>query len=258
MIKALRALFMMLGPLFKGNIKLAKKTGIVVVGVQRSAKYGNCPGATVDAANMTSLLSKYAKPVVLNDAKATKAAVSNALLNAVKNNDLAIFYFSGHGGSDPIGDVSGETDGKNESICLYNTYMLDNEIWNIVRQAKDRVFLIFDCCHSETMFRHPEMSMRAFTGSQNDTESQRINYGLEPRGSGVNLLVWSGCPDNGLSYCYDTGGFLTTTIYKVWRNHPRIATYDQIWKNVVRANILKMQHPKRTLLGHGFGGPAFR
>ena len=258
MIKTIRSLFRLLMATISGKVKTAKKTGIVVVGVQHSAKYGTCPGAAVDSANMTALLSKYGTPVVLQDAKATKAAVSNALLNAVKNNDLAIFFFSGHGGSERLGDVSDEADGKNEFICLYNTYMLDNEIWNIISQAKGRVFMIFDCCHSETMFRHPEISLRGILKDAENTEEKRIDYGLQPRGKTMNVLIWSGCPDSGLSYCYDTGGFLTSAVYNVCKSYPKIATYDQIWECVKRVNRLKMQNPKRTLIGNGFGGPVFK
>lgn len=48
-----------------------------------------------------------------------------------------------------------ETDGRDEFICCYDTGVIDNRIWDIVCKAKGRVFFIFDCCHSETMFRAP-------------------------------------------------------------------------------------------------------
>ena len=211
MIKFVESAFSLLIGAITGNVKKADKTGIVIVGMQNSAKYGSCPGASVDAGRMLGVLSKYGKPIVLQDRQATKAAVSNALLNAVKSNDLTIFFYSGHGGSDPIGDTSGEPDGRNEYLCLYNGYMLDNEIWNIVNQAKGRVFMIFDCCHSETMFRSPGITFEHKT--------------IELRSNRVNLLVWSGCPDDSFSYSSDKGGFLTTAICNSLKNYPQFATY---------------------------------
>lgn len=259
MIKFVKSLFALLFGMITGNIKTAKKTGVVIVGMQNSAKYGSCPGAAVDAGRMVGVLSKYGKPVVLQDRQATKSTVSNALLNSVKNNDLTIFFFSGHGGSDPIGDVAGESDGRNEYICLYNGYMLDNDIWNIVSQSKGRVFMIFDCCHSQTIFRSPGVDFKQIAIRQEIDEKLRSEYGMEARGkNNVNLLVWSGCPDSGLSYGSDKGGFLTSAICNALKDYPRFATYGQIWNSVKNSGIVKKQSPKKTMIGSGFSGPVFR
>ena len=258
MIKFVSSAISLLFSMLRGDFKKAKKTGIVIVGVQNSAKYGSCPGASHDAGKMLGVLSKYGTPVVLQDRQATKAGVSNALLNAVKNNDLTIFFFSGHGGSDPIGDVSGEDDGRNEYICLYNGYILDNEIWNIITQSRGRVFMIFDCCHSQTMFKSPGIGFERQALRCEIDQKMRVEYGLEPRGDNVNLLVWSGCPDNAFSYGTDNGGMLTNAICNAIRNFPKFATYSQIWNRVKSSVTLKKQSPRKTVLGGGFGGSIFR
>lgn len=255
MVNVTKSLFSLFTALATGNLRIAGKTGIVIVGMQRSKKYGACEGASLDAGRMVGILSKYGKPVVLQDQQATKAAVVNALQNAVKNNDLTIFFYSGHGGSDPIGDVSQETDGRNEYLCLYDTYMLDNEIWSIVNRPKKRVFMIFDCCHSETMFRTPVIKFDDIL----DEQILRIQYGLEPRGEKASVLVWSGCPDSGFSYGDNrTGGVLTTAIVNTLKKFPKFVTYGQIWNAMTKINALKNQGPKRTVIGKGFGGPVFR
>ena len=255
MINVSKAITSSIIAMLTGNFRLADKTGIVIVGMQHSKRYGACEGASLDAGRMLGVLSKYGKPVVLQDRQATKAAVTTALQNAVQNNDLTIFFYSGHGGSDPIGDVSNETDGRNEYLCLYDTYMLDNEIWSIVSQSKGRVFMIFDCCHSETMFRSPVIRFDDITDEQN----LRIQYGLEPRGKKNNVLVWSGCPDSSFSYGDNkTGGVLTSAIISTLKKFPKIATYNQIWSAMTKVVNLKQQMPKRTIIGKGFGGPVFR
>ena len=164
MLKIMFLFVFALAALFSGcvSVEKAKTTGIVIVGMGQSAKYGKCEGAAKDASTMAGILSKYGTPQILVNNQATKANVVNAL-KVASQNDLMIFFYSGHGGSDPIGDVSGEPDKKNEYLCLYNGYLLDNEIWNIICGAKNRVLLIFDCCHSETMFRSSGIDQQTHT-----------------------------------------------------------------------------------------------
>lgn len=129
-----------------------KKAHVVTVGVE-SGFAGKCTGAKLDCSNMKTLLKPYAKTQVsLVDKTATKAAVAKALADAV-NTDLAIFYFSGHGTHTKATTDKTEVDGEDEYICCYDTVMSDNEIWSIISKAKGRVVLIFDCCHSGTMYR---------------------------------------------------------------------------------------------------------
>ena len=211
-------------------------TGIVCVGMGVSAKYGACPGAALDAQNMTKLLSKYGHVTTLLNQQATKAAVINAFREAAKK-DLCIFFYSGHGGSDRIGDVSDEPDRKNEHLCLYNTYMLDNEIWEIVKGAKGRVVLIFDCCHSETMFRDPGV----------DLEGLVARAAQERGASNVRMLCWSGCPDTSYSYGGNDGGVLTNAILDGYK---RGSSYKAVWGRV--KSIAASQSPRKTVIGKSF------
>lgn len=211
-------------------------TGIVCVGMGVSAKYGSCPGAALDAQNMTKILSKYGHVTTLLNQQATKAAVISAFREAAKK-DLCIFFYSGHGGSDPIGDVSGEPDRRNEYLCLYNTYMLDNEIWEIVKGAKGRVVLIFDCCHSETMFREPGVDLEAIAARA-----------AEERGAdNVQMLCWSGCPDSSYSYGGNDGGILTNAIRDSYRKDK---SYKNVWARA--KNIAASQAPRKTIIGKSF------
>lgn len=231
----------------------AKTTSIVIVGMKNSAKFGKCVGADVDATTMTGILSSYGKPLVLRDSQARKAAVISALSEAVKS-DLCIFTYSGHGGSEKFADTafdSSEKDGKDEYLCLYDTYLKDTEIWSIISKAKGRVFMIFDCCHSATMFR-------SASGSGESVKSepftmQMLDEVVLPQGSNVNLLVWSGCPDDGYSYGDASGGILTNAIKRAFGKN---RTYDDVWNRT--RNLAQDQNPQRTQIGEGFGGKIFR
>lgn len=231
----------------------AKKTSIVIVGMKNSAKFGKCLGADIDATTMTNMLSAYGKQVVLRDSQARKAAVVAALTEAVKA-DLCIFAYSGHGGSERFADTrldSTETDGKDEYLCLYDTCLRDTEIWGIISKAKGRVFMIFDCCHSATMFR-------SATGAEEEVKSepftmQMLDTVVLPQGSNVNLLAWSGCPDDNYSYGDANGGVLTNAIKK---SFDKDRSYDEVWSKAKK--LAADQHPQRTQIGEGFGGKVFR
>lgn len=133
-------------------------------------------------------------------------------------NDFVILYYSGHGGQNYYGDSS-EADGKDEYLCLYDCGLLDNTIWNTISQGKN-VMLIFDCCHSETMYRAPTFKRVAMCGARNS----------------VNMLCWSGCPDSTYSYGSATGGEFTNSLL---RNFTGTETYSELWKKISSDKVLK-------------------
>lgn len=223
-------------------------TSVVIIGMRKSAKFGDCEGADVDANTMNQILSKYTSNVkVLVNNQAKKANVVSAISNAVKS-DLAIIYYSGHGGSEPFADTKfdeTELDGKDEYLCLYDTYMRDNEVWNLISQSKGRVFLIFDCCHSKTMFRTPMIEVRSAQLAKESSSGK----------NSVNMLCWSGCPDNTYSYGDNSGGVFTNWIKTYYRES---FTYDTMWNLVYKSMKNSNQIPQRTQLGDGFDKKIFR
>ena len=109
---------------------------------------------------------------LLNE-KATRAAVVQAfethLIHRVKLGDVAVFYFSGHGGQEvaPRELQRSETDGKLEGLVCYDSSiqgvpkLIDKELrWLIYRLAEKgcEVITIFDCCHSgdNTRYEFPQ------------------------------------------------------------------------------------------------------
>lgn len=250
-------LFKYLWNLVTGDAKLesSKDTACVVVGMQNSAKFGACPGAKYDSDRMKKLLGKYGSTVLLQDKAATASSVASALAQACRK-DLAIFFYSGHGGR-VRNPKAQDGSGYSEHLCCNNGALYDYTIWSIVSQAKGRVVMIFDCCHSATMHR-----------SVGDADDR--NYGFEfkllsymapgpqspdPSASskGPSFLVWSGCPADSYSYGDEKGGVLTNGILDAYKKD---RTYDEVWR---RAEFLAHdQHPVRTVIGDGFDGKVFR
>lgn len=211
----------------------------VVIGMEYSHKYGSCPGAELDAKNIQGILAKADCPVnLLINAK--KSDTLAAMTQAVQS-DLAIIFYSGHGGSQRFSDTGPEeTDGKDEFLCMDDGLIRDNDIWNIICQAKGRVFLIFDCCHSETMFRSAGFTMDV------------ISDAVLPLGADgpVGMICWSGCADNTYSYGSTSGGELTNAIR---RHLNKDSTYASLWDAVSKDVTLKKHEiVKKHTIGLSF------
>ena len=230
------------------NSAKSTNTYAVVVGMEKSLFAGECPGAAYDSERMFRLVSRYAADVTyLKDGEATKERVSAALRRAIElaNNGLVIFYYSGHGGSEPFPNVGiEETDGKDEFLCLYDTWLRDNEIWTILSQSRGRVFMCIDACHSQTMWRHPGFKLilpLAWDHNINEDAS-------------FSLLCWSGCPDNAYSYGSPSGGQFTNAIL---RHYTSGKTYEALWSEVKADKVLKAyENVQSTAIGIGFDGKA--
>lgn len=214
---------------FFGIINKSSDTAAVVIGVE-NGKYGACPGAGVDSSRMATLLKKYTNDVTLLQNKdATQANVMNALSKGAQK-DLLIVYYSGHGGQAGKGDPS-EADGKDEYLCLYNGALYDNNLWQIINQAK-RTFLIFDCCHSETMFRAIQAQANKVSAMSGGTPT---------------MLCWSGCPDSTYSYGDATGGQFTNALLKAYS--PSLS-YNQVWTRICNnCDLMRYQAVRKTQYG---------
>ena len=252
----------------------------VVIGVENSKFAGSCPGAAYDSRRIASLFGYYASNVTyLTDANATRSSVSAALKKAVQS-DLCILYYSGHGGSDRFADTGAEEDDwQDEYLCLYDTYMRDNEIWDVISKAKGRVFLMFDCCHSKTMFQTPSFTMRRAVAAacpcgasctcganckcevgkpckcakgascKAKTANRSVKFAA-PRSSEFSMLCWSGCPDDTYSYGSASGGEFTNALF---RHFSSDRTYAALWAEIAADKDLKeYEEVQKTEIGTGF------
>lgn len=257
-------------------------TYAVVVGMENSRFAGACPGAGIDAKRFAALIGQYTDNVVyLPDAKATRTAVTAALKSAVENAELTVFYYSGHGGSEDFGDTGAEEeDGQDEFLCLYDTYLRDNDIWKIISKSKGRVWMMYDACHSCSMYRapangvFPKTTATKFGGrrsgitfgrfaKRNGFKVKNITSGgkvcgiaVYPRDThyeegDIRMLCWSGCPDDTYSYGSSTGGEFTNCLLR--RFNP-VLSYDELWNAVESDRTLKYSESvQRTIIGTPFG-----
>ena len=127
-----------------------------------AAAYGGWEGPLAacefDANDMAAVAkSKGIKATVLLTKKATRANLLAAMRSAAKacrSGDLFLLTYSGHGGQMP--DTSGEEDDKkDETWCLYDGQLLDDELYFELSRFKAgvRVLVLSDSCHSGTVTR---------------------------------------------------------------------------------------------------------
>ncbi|MDE2370773.1 MAG: caspase family protein [Burkholderiales bacterium] len=111
-----------------------------------------------DANDMAAIAGKQGmKSQVLLTKKATRAAVlagMRSAAKALKAGDLFFISYSGHGGQVP--DTNGdEADGQDETWCLYDGQLIDDELYLELSRfgAGVRILVLSDSCHSGTVTR---------------------------------------------------------------------------------------------------------
>ena len=130
------------------------------------AAYGGWDGPLAacefDANDMAAIATKSGmKPTVLLTKKATRAAMLSAMRSAAKTlaaGDFFLLTYSGHGGQVP--DVNGdEDDKKDETWCLYDGQLIDDELYFELGKFKSgvRILVLSDSCHSGTVTREAMM-----------------------------------------------------------------------------------------------------
>lgn len=116
--------------------------------------------------------------------EATRSRVATEIENAaaaLKAGDIMLIHYSGHGAYLP--DLNGdETDAQDETWCLYDGQLVDDELYNLYSKFQPgvRVLVLSDSCHSGTVTRAMEASAAlASTGSRfSEILGQRKMLGL--------------------------------------------------------------------------------
>jgi metacaspase-1 len=127
-----------------------------------AAHYGGWSGdlaaCEFDANDMNAIArAKAMKSTVLLTKKATRAAALAAIraaAKACKSGDLFFLSYSGHGGQVP--DTNGdEPDGQDETWCLYDGQLIDDELYLELSRfaAGVRILVLSDSCHSGSVIR---------------------------------------------------------------------------------------------------------
>jgi len=189
--------------------------------------------------------------------------------SALKSGDIFLLYYSGHGGQVP--DLNKEEDDyQDETWCLYDGELIDDEIYNFLGKFREgvRILVMSDSCHSGTVtkaaYYHGTMSARSAAPGMKEVRykymppdvalrTYRQNRGFydkilkDPRlkesseAVKASVLLISGCQDNQYSSDGDFNSLFTATLLSVWNE----GKYSRRYKSFCKA-IVKRMPPDQT------------
>jgi hypothetical protein len=148
--------------LYSGDVVRAPSGVSLHVGVNRldPGHYGDGVATLASCVNDARAMSTLAGRLgyttsLLSDDTATVANVTASIRTATEAlfaGDAFLFSFSGHGSQIPNTSSDDEPDGMDETLCLYDRMLVDDELYMLLGEfrAGVRVFLVFDSCHSAT------------------------------------------------------------------------------------------------------------
>lgn len=223
------------------------------------AGYGGWPGTLNacenDARDMEKIASARGfKTKILLTKDATSAAFITFLKGAakqLKKGDELFLTYSGHGGQVPDRNGDESSDGLDETWCLYDRQVIDDElyaIWGTFEKGV-RILMLSDSCHSGTVSKDvmqilsggpripirnaaavdysafrvkaipPEQLDPAYKAKQKVYD--KIQKALPPADKttvGATVVLISGCQDNQTSLDGQKNGLFTEKLLNVWND----------------------------------------
>ncbi|HMS34827.1 MAG TPA: caspase family protein [Ignavibacteria bacterium] len=229
---------------------------------------GSLPCCEKDADDICSILKalSYNKINLLKTMKATRQNVLKGLKSAakeLKKGDLFTIYYSGHGGQVP--DINGdEADASDETWCLYDGQLIDDELYYEFSNFKEgvRIFVLSDSCHSGTMTKVAMMNASApglkskdkiykmmpdevigkayyrkralYDKIQNNDLLKISNPGNKDFAFNIrsSVKLISGCQDNQYSEAGLFNSLFTAILKKIWKNGSFKGNYKLFHKKI--------------------------
>ncbi|KRB43023.1 caspase family protein [Terrabacter sp. Root181] len=242
-----------------------------------------CENDARDMATLAQSLDYAETKVLLTRAATAKAVIAGIRGTAQKMaaGDAFLLTYSGHGGqvTDTNGDeavrdygeMGEKPDRKDETWCLYDRQLIDDELWALWAEfpARSRVFVHSDSCHSGTVSRGPldepdwdavagvdaaRGRGRAARAARPRTRDMPVHVALEvqkaraatyariqrevpPREANsvkATVALVSGCQDNQTSLDGDVNGLFTETLLQVWDGGSYEGSFHDLRNQVVQ------------------------
>jgi hypothetical protein len=267
----------------KADARFALLVGIDDYAQPQDQRYRITPlkGPGNDVALMKDLLVKQfgfqddgTHIVTLVGSKATHQAIIDAVDQQLVNNakqspgSTVVFYFSGHGSQAyDTGGITGS--GFHQTLVAYDsrreggTDILDDEFnrhLEALRQHTDRITLIFDSCHSGSVWKDvttmtskslPPNPFSRSLGPTSQIRSKDVGSTIKPNGGDYSVIVASTADESAVEDQVPTKegrkyhGLLTFYLDKIVRESPTL-TYDQAAKRAATAIAARApsQHPQ--------------
>jgi metacaspase-1 len=227
---------------------------------------GDLNACEADAQDLAAIAqSRKFTTTTLLTRDATRPALIDALTGAARtlaSGDIFLLAYSGHGGQIP--DLnSDEVDNMDETWCLFDGELIDDELYKYLAKFKQgvRVLVFSDSCHSGTVtkaayyrgtalerardsggqpiryrYMPPEVALRTYrqhmpfyTGLQKSVKGKGQKKDVK-----ASVLLLSGCQDNQTSADGTYNGLFTAQVLKVWNNGKFKGDYLTFHKKIVQ------------------------
>jgi hypothetical protein len=249
---------------------------------------GPLAACEADAEDMQALArARSYADTMLKTAAATREAVTRIIRSAsseLREGDVFLLTYSGHGGQVPDRDGDEPDDLQDETWCLYDGELLDDELFDLWAgfAAGVRILVLSDSCHSGTAVRaslahlSSEASRNALlpfgvesparyrvmpdeVALRTYRQNAAFYDGLQQataRRSGVNetarlratVRLISGCQDNQLSIDGTFNGLFTGMLLRVWNNGTFAGDYVAFHRAIVD-RMPPTQTPNHYVIG---------
>lgn len=224
---------------------------------------GELRGCEPDAVDMEALAKScgFASRVLL-----TKSASRHSVIEAIESassrlldGDIFFMSYSGHGAqvedsNDDERDDDGRDDGLDETWCLFDGELIDDEIYYYLSKFKKgvRVLVLSDSCHSGTVTKDRMLARRrgasttryrampnavakatyaAHREFYDRIQSDERFANSRSRILAPTLLI-SGCQDNQLSADDDENGYFTGKLKNIWDDGLFEGNYDDFFRAI--------------------------
>jgi len=204
----------------------------------------------------------------------TKRATRNRVLSDIKaaakklkRDDIFFLTYSGHGGQVPNTGNDFEPDGYDETWCLYDGELIDDELYAALKQFVRgvRIFVLSDSCHSGTVLRaiqfsalgvkpvRPrmmprEVALRVYMDHEKFYDKLQQRSATKRTRMDATAILISGCQDNQTSADGDRNGLFTETLLAVWKNGKFKSDYSGFHESIVKL-MPPTQSPKYFTIG---------
>jgi hypothetical protein len=236
---------------------------------------GALKGCENDANAMKKIADSVAyKSTAILTKDATSTRVLSELFRAsqeLERGDVLLLTYAGHGAQ--VKDLTAEEeDGLDETWCLYDRMLLDDELYSMWSKFKPgvKIVVISDSCHSGTITREiflgdekvfvygPAVTYRCLDPKVADAAFNKFKYlysGIKlniPRGIesviGATVMLISGCQDNQLSGDGKDNGLFTSKLLQVWNNGEFTGTYKTFHQQICGL-MPPVQTPNYSVIG---------
>ena len=219
-------------------------------------------GPEFDAEDMRAIAGKMGfEPEKLISPEATREAVLSRIsqaAQALEAGDIFLITFSGHGSNLP----GKEKDGKDETWCMYDGEVSDNELFDRYCEFREdvRILVVSDSCHSGTVIelhgnrvvkslpdetaRYTYRSNQAFYDNIRTTLRERSKEDLK-----ASIKLLAACQDNQAAEDDDFNSLYTRELKSVWQHGDFQGNYQEFHNALLARFDNSLQTPNYEMLG---------